>query len=206
MRCRNARRAIVEWGLGLLPAEAIGELRVHLDRCDACSTASVLEARLITALAGLREGPQPNVDVARRVGLELNATGRVDRMEVPYRQLGWISAATLAAGGLLLVGLIAVLPPVPQVVELIRGTADSLAATWDRLAPALLALALLPLRLLGTALSWISSSMPALGWIGPATRAVALFGCGLMSLTIAVVVMRDFSRGRPTLARKEHGS
>jgi len=203
MRCRRARSAIVNWGLGLLPAREAAELRLHLEHCAACQAESVAESRMVSELAALRRTLPAGLEVGRRVAVAVGELGPVARDEVSPRQLGWAAAATVAAGLVLALVLIAALPSAPALARELRALGGLAAGTWGRLEPALLALGLLPLRFIGTVAARLAAAATALQQFAPLARSLTLAACAWMILTIGAVVARDLVRGKPASLGKE---
>ncbi len=78
MRCRRARKAIVERGLGPLPSAVEADLRGHLAVCDACAAEDSFGELLVQELAALPRVAPVEVEVTGRVLREI-AVLSVDR-------------------------------------------------------------------------------------------------------------------------------
>lgn len=116
MRCRKARRAMVERGLGVLSGAVEADLESHLASCGTCAADQKFHEQLVKELAAHPRTAPVEVEVTGRVLREI-ARLPASREVVPARQLG---LATLAAGSgaalALLMGML--------------GTRELLAGSW----------------------------------------------------------------------------
>lgn len=87
MRCRYARRSLVDRREGRLSPAAERELDRHLEGCAACAREGRWEAELARDLALLHRERPVRVEVSSRVLRELDAAGEPDRRLVPLVEI-----------------------------------------------------------------------------------------------------------------------
>jgi anti-sigma factor RsiW len=190
MRCREARRSILERDLGTLPPTRGAELERHLAACRACALHAASEAQLTADLVALAATVPPVIDVTEVVARRLRALPPGRSAETPAGPYGWAVAAAFA--GCLAVGWTALGLP---------------AAATDlgrELLPLLGALRSWVEALGSTALTIVSAIAHALTDVAlPLIRGMRRFALPvvsamflMMSATVAAVVARDLLRRR----------
>ena len=194
MRCKTARKAIFEDGLGLLADRPRADLERHCRTCSTCSDAWQTSTALDCSFRALRSRPVPPVDIRHKV-LDRIGTG-----PPPTPQgFAWALAGAVAAaaGFIALTFLLA-----PHTLPLLRATLHG-GATLVRSAT--------PLWALGSALVQIGSVLTrlllslgaAFGAILPLAWTVLITGACLTLTVSLVVVGRSFLLQRPAVIRKE---
>jgi hypothetical protein len=88
-----------ERSLGRLSSAETVRLAAHLAQCPTCRAAEQSDRRIENELRALRGQIPYEVDVRRRVMLEIDRFGSIDRQEVSTWQLGW--AAGVAGLGVI---------------------------------------------------------------------------------------------------------
>jgi hypothetical protein len=208
MRCRAARRAIVENELQGLGVERSAALDRHLRRCAACTRRSRLEQRLerdLVALHGVELEQIGPVDVVPRVMATIDRSPGLDRRDVPARQLGWASAAAALLALFLLPVFVATLPDPSRLARAgvsLRLVLDHLIERGAALLGVLWTLMRVLLHSLVDALGALGS---ALALLEPVAVTASAVGYAAMALTVVVVLGRDLRRGAlvDSVARKE---
>ena len=200
MRCREARRAVMERGPGSSRTLIDPALRGHLERCPSCAAEERLERLLRKDLGALRDEPFPAIDVREEVMARVRRAGRPVRDEVPPRQLGWAALVVAAWVLVLLGGLGLLLPDLPELFEETRGLGRALGAAVAGLVPVLLTLLALPLKLAGVALRTLGALGSLVGRLQPLGMTAVAISYVVMAATIALVVGRDLRRALPALA------
>jgi hypothetical protein len=202
MRCRSARSAAVERGLGLLSPPGEAALDLHLARCPACARAVRAEERLVEQLAALGETPSLEVDVTARVLAGLPPFDRVPREDVPARQLGW-AGAVAALGAIVVAGSFGGrLPEIEVLLQSAATIAFNLLGFADALLEPLWALLSVPFRFLGAlgeSLIELSSRATSLA---PVARVTVALGYVAMASTVVLVLIRDLRRPAVGLPRE----
>lgn len=207
MRCREARQALLERGPGSARTVIDPVLRGHLDRCPDCTAEEQLETLLRRDLAALRDERPPAIDVRGAVMERVLQAGRIDRGEVPTRQLGWAALLAAVWVAALVGGLALILPDLPALFEGTRDLGRALGDVVTGLVPVLLTLLALPLKLAGVAIKMLGALAPLVGRLQPVGATAVGIACVAMALTIALVVGRDLRRGLPArIQRREIGS
>lgn len=196
MNCRRARRALDERSLGRLAPGRAAELDMHLGQCDDCSSTARADRWIIDELTSLRGQIPYEVDVRRRVMLEIDKLAPRDRLEVPAWQLGW-STVAVGLGVAVLFGMLWMSWPewrtgAENGFALVRGLAD-VSAT---LATVLISLLSLPFKMLA-GLSDLLTGVPT---VASRVKPFAVIGIALcyliMTGTIVGVVGRDLRHSR----------
>jgi hypothetical protein len=200
MRCRDAGAALVELGLGLLDPREESALRAHLEHCPDCAAEARVERALGHALLSLREEYPHELDVLPRVGRRLAALRSHDLEEVPARQLGWAGAFATACLIGLAAGLWFLLPDLPPLLKTATGLASSLGGILEGLGRVLLALIVLPLKLLGVLARVLAGCGSLLARLEPVAVAAVALGYATMAATVTLVLGRDLRR--PLLASR----
>lgn len=194
MRCKTARKAIFEDGLGLLADTARAGLKRHCSSCSSCSDAWRASTTLDDSFRALRSGPVPPVDIHHRV-LDRIGTGPPP----PAKGFLWALAGGMAAtaGFVALTFVLA-----PHALPLLRAALQS---------GAVLIRSAAPLWTLGSALVQIGSVLTrpllslgaAFGTVLPLTWTVLITGAGLTLTVSLVVIGRSLLLQRPAVIRKE---
>lgn len=204
MRCRAARRALLERSLGTGPGPAVAAaLGKHLGACPACALEARLGERLTAELARLRTEVAFDLDVVERVLTRIPRMAPVAHDQVPFGRVGLLVAGTAAcAAALLWTGTV----HAPVLFFGMRRLATTAAA----ISTALLEL-LRPARtVLGAGLHlalhvWnlVLPLLQNVSGLAPSFEALTLACVAVMTLTTALVVRRDLRRTSQSLAEKE---
>jgi hypothetical protein len=197
MNCREARNFIVERSLEPQAPGTDVALRRHLERCEACAAEALVEHRLKTDFAFLREECPHAVDVKRRVMRAVAGMGGVERELVPARQIAWGAAAAIACS----LGLLGILPsfwhqlsPLMAEMQVLLVAFGNIAA--DLAAPVLTLLSL-PLKLAVIIVKTLAGFGSLVSRLEPAAVTAITIGSMAMTATIALVVGRDLKRPAP---------
>lgn len=194
MRCRRARKLLIERDLGPLRAAMATALDDHLADCTDCSLRADVEATLTVELTLLRVDAPSSIDVAGRVVAQIEAVRPGDVAEVPTRPFGWATAAALACGLALSWALWELAPGLPEIARqigsVLAATKPLLGATADSVVTVASAVGRLLANLLGAAAHVLRS-------VKPIGIAALLSAVGMMASTIALVVARDFRKPSP---------
>jgi hypothetical protein len=197
MRCRIARKKLVEVELGLVGPAARAELDAHLGNCAFCATAAERERGLTADLVSLRCEVPLAIDVTSEVASRLaTAEGSLRHGEVGLRQALAAAAAVAGFGGALLVGLWRVLPGLPELIAEAHVLLTGLRlAAANLLAPAV--------DLLRTVIRSAAGLLALLGPVAESLRPLqpvalaTIAACTVMMLaSIVLVVGRDLTRDR----------
>jgi hypothetical protein len=205
MRCREAGPALIERKLGQLEPGRESALRAHLEVCPRCAAEARVEESLGDALLSLRGEYPYRVDVRVRVGRRLSDLRPSDLEEVPARQLGWAAVFAAACVAGLVAGFWLLLPDLPSLLDGAAGLASALGGILQGLARALLALLVLPFKLLGVLVRMLGTFGSMLSRLEPVAVAAMALGYAAMATTVTLVLGRDIRRLLPAREGKEDG-
>jgi hypothetical protein len=194
MRCRSARRSLIERDLSLLSDESLTALDAHLGGCARCAARARADAALTADLLALRvEAPLP-IDVTERVVAELPAAPPTGYEELRAQPFGWAVAGAVASAIALVWGLWELAPALPAVAQhvgsLFQGAKPLATAAVGPIVTLASALARLLANLLGAA-------TPVLRSLQPIATTAILASFAMMTCTIALVVVRDLRKPHP---------
>ena len=194
MRCRRARRFLVERDLGLLSGRARAALDAHLTGCVDCVAHATADAALTADLLSLRVDTPFEIDVRDRVVADLPATLPTGLGELRTQPFGWAVAGAIASAVALVWGLWELTSTLPALAQyagsLFQGAKPLVASSLATLATFATAVGQLLANLLGAAAPVFRSLQPV------ATTAI-LASFVMMSCTIALVVARDLRKPHP---------
>ncbi len=198
MKCRNARNAIVERGLGRLGPGTEALLSAPLERCPSCAAVARREAELDTALALLHGEPPFRVSVEERVMGAVDAMPEPQRTPVPGRQLAWAGAAAVAAafavlalGALLAPAILGIARDAGKAALATGGFLAVLAWAWLETLSSLRPLVQAAWDLLATASVLVRTAQPLF------VAAAAVVVLAMLTMT-AAVIGRDLKARIPT--------
>jgi hypothetical protein len=203
MDCRSASKAIVERSLGLLAPGAEEPLRRHLESCESCRAEEAVERRLKLDLESLRRSFPHAIDVRSHVMRAIGSLGRVEREDIPARQLGWAAAAAIACGVALLGSLPWLLPELSPLLGQIKITAATFGRVLAELLSPLLSLITVPFKLAGLAYRLATLLISQLSRLEPAAIAATAFCYMAMAATITLIVGRDLRKTTPAAPGRE---
>ncbi len=188
MDCAGTRERLLEWELGILPADVEHEVVGHVERCAACARVARAERALSAGLLRLRVDPPFRVDVSARV---MAGLGRV-----PRRHVAWALASAVAAA-LALAAVLAVVAPQGRVFL----AAVAAAAGWLVRSAASLAASAVPYVVsAGRFLAGLGRAALDLAEAGarlePAARPFVLAAAATVLAASSYVIARDL-RSRP---------
>ncbi len=198
MKCRNARSAIVQRGLGRLGPGTEALLCAHLERCPSCAAIARREEQLDAALALLQEAPPFTVSVVERVMGTVDTMTEPQRDPIPGRQLAWAGAAAAAAafavlamGALLAPAILGIARDAGKAALATGGFLAVLAWAWIETLSSLRPLVQAAWDLLATASVLMRTAQPLV----VAAAAVVVFA--MLTMT-AAVIGRDLKSRIPT--------
>jgi hypothetical protein len=194
MRCKTARKAFFEDGLGLLADGPRAGLEQHCRACASCSDAWRASTTLDGSFKALRSRPVPAVDIRYKV-LDRIGTGPPP---APQRFAWALAGAMAAAAGFVTFTFLLV----PHALPLLRAALHGGGA---------LVRSATPLWTLGSALVQIGSVLTrpllslgaAFGAVMPLAWTFLITGACLTLTVSLVVVGRSFLLQRPAVIRKE---
>jgi hypothetical protein len=203
MKCRSARKAIVERSLGLLASGDAEELRRHLESCESCRAEAAVENRLKAELESLRGSIPHLIDVRPHVMREIGSLGAIEREEVPARQIGWAAAVAIACCAGLLGSLPWLWPEISPLLGDLKIMASTLGKVIAGLAAPLVSLVAVPFKLIGLVYKLAAILFSHLSRLEPAAIAVTAFCYMAMATTITFTVGRDLKKTNLALPGRE---
>jgi len=203
MRCRRARKVIVERGLGPLPSAVEADLIGHLAVCHACAAEDSFGELIVQELASLRRAAPIQVEVTGRVLREI-ALLSVNRQVVPTRQLGLATLATAATAALaLLVGALGIGELFLGSWGEARALAAAVGTVISGLGRPLLGLGSLIQSLGGVVLDMVTALSLVLSKLQPVFQVLLALSVLAMAMVTVLVIGRDLRLIPLPLARKE---
>ena len=193
---------MVERGLGLLGPQAQARLDEHLRGCPYCARTLQVEEGLARDLAALRVEFPSEIDVTAHVLFEIARGPSASRQDVSPRELGWAAGLAIACAVLLLAAAGPLMPQAGSLLADLRLLGVELFDTAGALLRPLAPLAMLPFRLLGAALGYLSDAWPSLARWEPVALAMVSAALTLMTTTIVAVIGRDLLRPAATAGRR----
>ena len=191
MRCRRARKFLVERDLGLLSGPARAALDAHLADCVDCVARARSDAALTADLLSLRVDAPFGIDVRNRVVAGLPATRPAGFGELRTQPFGWAVAGAIASAVALVWGLLEMTPTFPALAQYVGSLFQS--------AKPLVASSLAMLATLATAAgrllaNLLGATAPVFRSLEPIATTAILASFVMMSCTIALVVARDLRK------------
>ncbi|MBD3867150.1 MAG: hypothetical protein IFK94_03410 [Acidobacteria bacterium] len=194
MRCKAARQAIFEDGLGLLADRLQLELTQHCEGCDGCRAVRQSSSALSVGFQALRSVPVPAVDVRRDVLNRIRNTP-----PTPARGFAWaLAAATAASAGFVALTLVLM----PHALPLLRAAGNGGAALLRSASP-LLTLGSALVQIGGILTRPLLSLGAAFGAVEPVAWNILIVGACAAVAASFVIVSRGFLKGEPAVLRKE---
>jgi hypothetical protein len=200
MRCRDARRALLEQNLGMARRETRSGLSGHLERCPTCAIQERGEQRMLRDLASLRGEIPWEIDVRLTVMERIQMLGRIDRDEISVAQLGWSAAIAVLWVSVLFAGLGWLLPEGAPLIGELAGLLRALVDAGAAAGAALLALLALPFKLAGILAKPLGAIGTLLKQLEPLGLAAVAVSYAAMAATISLVIGLDLRRALPALA------
>jgi predicted anti-sigma-YlaC factor YlaD len=194
MRCKAAREAIFQDGLGLLDGELRDRLGRHCADCPSCRTTWRQSAVLDRQFEALRRRPVPAVDVHQVVLQRIRATETATS-----RGFAWaLAAATAASAAFIALTLVLM----PHALPLLRAAGNG-ALALVRSASPLLTLGSALVQAGGVFVRPLLSLGAAFGALEPMAWPILIAGACSAVAASFVIVSRGFLKGEPAVVPKE---
>jgi len=198
MRCRIARKTLLDVELSLARPETGRALEAHLAGCADCAALASRERDLTADLAALRgELPFP-VDVTARVAARLSTLPPHAHADIGLRQFGWAVTAAVIFAVTLLAGLGRAAPDLPGLFTEGRTFLAGLWLATSGLATPAAALATTLARAFGDLAASLAPAARTLKSLQPVALVTVAACTAMMLSSIVLVVGRDFMRPRWT--------
>jgi hypothetical protein len=204
MRCRTARKALLDRDLRLPAGPDAARLEHHLATCAACASEAATDGILARDLAALSRSAPERIDVTVRVLVEVEDLWALDRRPVPAKQLAWAWVWAYALALTVAILGLGILVFVPKELPDLGHFSEGLPAAASALAQPFLLLFAVARGLGRVGLEILELISQLLVTVQPVVQVAMMLALAIMAAITTVVLGKDLRRYPAALARKEH--